>query len=121
MWDGESMGAGARKEGWFGQMVKGWRGEVRQVVGFGEGRVMSWGRKAVSTYTHLRTKKGALRGWKYKIGKDDSPQCRHCGEGEETGDHLMFTCGKWKDLREEVWIKEEAGSRSWRSWEDIDS
>src|SRR5258705_454537 len=68
---------GDRSKAFVRQMVKGWGGEVRRVVGFGEGRVMSWGRKAVSTYTHLRSKKGALRGWKYKIGKDDSPQCSH--------------------------------------------
>ena len=71
----------------------------------------------MSTYTQLRTNRGALRAWKFKIGKDDSPQCRHCGEGDETGDHLMFACKKWKKLRRKVWCEKEAISRRWRSWE----
>ena len=34
---------------------------------------------------------------------------------------MVFECRKWKELRRELWIKEEARSRSWGSWEDIDS
>ena len=67
--------------------MKEWRRLGRRAIGYGKGEVMFWGRKAVSTYTQLRTNRGALRAWKFKIGKDDSPQCRHCGEGDETGDH----------------------------------
>ncbi len=57
-----------------------------------------------------------------RIGKDDSPHCSHYEEGEEIEDQLVFVYRKWKDFRREVWIdcKEEAGSRSSSSWEDID-
>ena len=66
---------------------------------------------------------GVCLGWEstHRLGKDDSPQCRHCGEGEDTGDHLVFECKRWKELRWEVWIEAEARSRSWNSWEDMDS
>ena len=86
-------------EGGIRQKVKECRREAGQAIGYGKGKVMSWGR---CTYTQLRTNRGALRACKFKIGKDDSPQCRHCGEGDETGDHLMFACKKWKKLRRKV-------------------
>ena len=33
----------------------------------------------------------------------------------------MFACKKWKKLRGKAWYEEEAISRRWRSWEDLDS
>ena len=50
-----------------------------------------------------------------------SGRSRHCGSAVETGDHLVFACNKWEELRKEVWIEEEATVRKWRDWEDLDS
>ena len=91
-------------------------------MGFGKGKAVSWNRRQTTTYSQLRTNKGALQSWRYKIGKAEDPGCRHCGEGgEETGDHIMFECRKWEDLWREVWIEEEYTTRRWRCWEDLDS
>ena len=60
-------------EGGIRQKVKEWKREAKQAIGYGKGKVMSWGLKAVSTYTQLRTNRGALRVWKFKIGRDDHP------------------------------------------------
>ena len=38
--------------------------------------------------------KEALQAWHHKIGKAESPECRHCGKAAETGDHLVFVCEK---------------------------
>ena len=43
-----------------------------------------------------------------KIGKADSAVC-NCGEGDQTGDHIIFSCKEWKHVR-----------KDWKSWEDID-
>ncbi|KAF8453086.1 hypothetical protein BDZ91DRAFT_802472 [Kalaharituber pfeilii] len=48
----------------------------------------------VSKLAGLLGNKG-LRAWRYKIGKAESPECRWCGDGEETGDHLMGGCRVW--------------------------
>ena len=58
---------------------------------------------------------GALQAWRYKIGKAESPKCRHCGKVAETGDHLVFVCEEWKELQREVW---EATARRWRDWKE---
>ena len=38
------------------------------------------------TYCQLRTNKGAIHVWKFKMGKTEDPGCRHCGKGTETGE-----------------------------------
>ena len=38
------------------------------VVGCGLGRVIRWGRRAVSRYTHLRMNKGDLGVWRERLG-----------------------------------------------------
>ncbi|KAF8462036.1 hypothetical protein BDZ91DRAFT_797573 [Kalaharituber pfeilii] len=37
-----------------------------------------------------------LRAWRWKIGEGDGPECRWCGEDEETTDHLLRGCRVWK-------------------------
>ena len=64
---------------------------------------MSWARRPVTSYSQLRTNKGALQAWRFKIGKAEDPKCRHCGLAAETGDHLVFACEKWEEFRKEVW------------------
>ena len=34
---------------------------------------------------------------------------------------MVFVCKKWKKLRGKAWCEEEAISRRWYSWEDLDS
>ena len=86
---------------------------------FGKGKAVSWSRRQTTTYPQLRTNKGALQSWRFKIGKVEDPGCRHCGEEfVETGDHITFECAKWEDLRKVVWIEK---ARKWRCWEDLDS
>ena len=91
------------------------------VNGYGRGRVTSWARRVTTVYSQLRTNKGALQAWKFKLGKVEDPQCRYCGKAVETGDHLVFACEKWDTLRKEVWIEQEGIARKWRDWEDLDS
>ena len=99
----ERVGVLQVTEGGIRQKIKKWRRDVRQVEGFGKGKMMSWARRTATTYSQLRTNKGALQAWRYKIGKAESPECRHCGKAEspecrhcgkaaETGDHLVFVC-----------------------------
>ena len=98
-------------EGGLRQHIKQIRAHSRgqDLPGYGKGRVLDWNRKATTTYTHLRTNKGPMRAWLNKIGKVDSPTCS-CGEADQTGDHVMFSCKEWKHVR-----------KGWRSWEDIDN
>ena len=103
-------------EGGIRQKIKGWRKEERQVEGFRKGKAVSWNRRQTTTYSQLRTNKGALQSWRFKIGKAEDPGCRHCGEGlAETGDHITFECTKWEDLRKELWItiKERDADGEW--------
>ena len=82
-------------EGGIRQKIKGWRREERQVPGFGKRKAVSWNRRQTTTYSQLRTNKGALQSWKHRIGKADDSGCRYCEEGKaETGDHIMFECRK---------------------------
>ena len=98
-------------EGGLKQYIKQTRAHSRgqDQPGYGKGRVLDWNRKATTTYTHLRTNKGPIRSWLNKIGRADSPTCS-CGEGDQTGDHVMFNCKEWKHVR-----------KGWKSWEDIDN
>ena len=42
------------------------------------GRVARWSRRVATRYTHCRTGKGNLKGWR-EIGKEDGEECRWCG------------------------------------------
>ena len=42
------------------------------------------------TCAQLTTNTGALQAWRFKIGKVEDPECRHCGLAAETGDHLVL-------------------------------
>ena len=97
-------------EGGVRQWVKQLRQDSRGTdsAGFGKGRVMDWGRKACSTFTQLRTGKGGMASWLFRIGKKESKSCL-CGHEEETGDHIMFSCPRWQEFR-----------KGWKTWEDID-
>ena len=80
--------------------------------------VAGWDRHVVTTYSHLRTNKGNLQSWRYRIGKTDSPACRFCGlEEEETGELIMFECAHWSEWRVERRI--EGTFRTWESWKDL--
>ena len=80
---------------------------------------MGWDRHTVTNYSHLRTNKGNLQSWKFKICKADTPLCRFCKQEEETGagDHLVFNCSKV----DRPSIELDGIRHSWTSWEDIDS
>lgn len=97
---------------------------MSQVNGHGRGKVTSWAWRTATTYSQLRTNKGALQAWKFKIDEYiEDPECRNCGKAAETGDHLVFAYEKWegRGLRKEVWIEKEATVRKWRDREDLDS
>ena len=80
--------------------------------------VAGWDRRAATTYTHLRTNKGNLQSWRYRIRKEESPACRFCNQGEEdTGDHIMFECTHWAKWRIKKWIV--GAFRTWESWGDL--
>ena len=97
-------------EGGIRQKVKNWRKEARQVERFRKGKVMSWAWKAATNYFQLRTIQGALQAWRFQIGKAEVSECRHCSKVAETGDHLVFACGKWEEFRKESRKKPRRGS-----------
>ena len=66
------------------------RRNERWVEGFGKGRVIGWNRTSVTAYSHMRTGKESLRGWREKIGKEDFGFWQ-CGAGmTETGTYVAF-------------------------------
>ena len=75
--------------------------------------ITGWDRVTATTYVHLRTNKGNLQSWRYRIGKADSPMCRFCNLGEETGDHVVFECRHWEGWRVKRWIN--GALRTWES------
>ena len=88
--------------------------------GFGKGKVMSWARRTATNYSQLRTNKGALQAWRFKIGKTEGPGCTlwKCSRNRRSPG---LACEEWRELRKEVWIEEEATARRWRDWKDLDS
>jgi len=94
--------------------------EVRKANRTKEGYrcVTDWDRKTATTYTHLRTNRGNLMVWRKMIGKAEDDTCRKCGMGQETGDHVVFECGGWEELR----VSRDIGgtNRKWQTWEDLD-
>ena len=85
---------------------------IYDTVGKEKGNVLRTKNGYDSTnYSQFRTIKGALQAWRFKIGKAESPQCRHRGKAAETGDHLVFSCEKWEEFRKEVWVEEDATAR----------
>ena len=67
------------------------RARDRSVVGCGSGRVVRWGRRAVSRYTQARANKGDLGVRRERLGRGGG-LCRLCGSAPESGDHLVFDC-----------------------------
>ncbi|KAF8453275.1 hypothetical protein BDZ91DRAFT_802368 [Kalaharituber pfeilii] len=37
-----------------------------------------------------------LRAWRWQIGEGDGPECRWCGESDETTEHLLGGCRVWR-------------------------
>lgn len=80
-----------------------------KVDSFGKGRVIGWNRTSVIAYSHVRTGKERLKGWREKIGKEDSGFC-HCRAGTtETDTHVAFRC-----------IQGEKWGRRWSTWKQMD-
>ena len=67
-----------------------WRAE-RECEGFGCGRAVECGRKALSYYTHTRTSKGKIGHWREVVGHRDVG-CRRSGANVEDGAHVAFHC-----------------------------
>ncbi|KAF8459687.1 hypothetical protein BDZ91DRAFT_799768 [Kalaharituber pfeilii] len=51
--------------------------------------------RGVTNVAGLLCNKG-LKAWSYKIGEAPDPECRWCGEGDETLTHLMRSCRIWR-------------------------
>ena len=79
----------------------------RECEGFGLGRAVEWGRRALTNYTHMRTGKGKLGYWRELIGHRDMG-CRRCGASMKDGDHVAFHC------------RERAEGRRWASWVEVE-
>ena len=88
----------------------------RECEGFGMGRAMEWGRRALMNYTHARTGKGKLGYWRELVGRRDTG-CRTCGASMEDVDHVAFYCReRAKGRRWASWVEMERGD-SWREAE----
>ena len=79
----------------------------RECEGFGMGRAVEWGRRALTNYTHARTGKGKLGYWRELVGQRDAG-CRRCGVNMEDGDYVAFNC------------RERAEGRRWASWAEVE-
>ena len=84
-----------------------WRVE-RECKGFGLGRAMEWGRRALTNNTHVRMGKGKIGYWRELIGQRDAG-CRRCGTSVEDGNHVVLHC------------RERARGRQWTSWVEVES
>ena len=80
----------------------------KECEGFGLDRVVEWGRKALTNYTHARMGKGKIGYWRKLVGQRDEA-CRRCGASVEDGDHVVFYCG------------ERAKGGRWASWAEVES
>ena len=80
----------------------------RECEGFGFGRAVEWGRKALTNYTHARTGKGKIGYWRELIGQRDAG-CRRCEASVEDADHVVFHC------------RGRAKGRQWTSWAEVES
>ena len=78
----------------------------RECEGFGYGRAVEWGRRALTHYTHARTSKGKIGVWREVVAQRDAG-CRRCGVSVEDGDHVAFHC------------REGAEGRRWSSWKEM--
>ena len=77
-------------------------------MGFGLGRAVEWGRRALTNYIHTRTGKGKIGFWRGRVGQRDAG-CRRCGASVEDGDHVVFYC------------RERTKGRWWTSWAEVES
>ncbi|KAF8459938.1 ribonuclease H-like domain-containing protein [Kalaharituber pfeilii] len=76
------------------QRARGERAEERNRLGMSYRPLEKAGRE-IGRLAGLLGGKG-LRAWRWKIGEGDGPECRWCGEREETTDHLLKECRVWK-------------------------
>ena len=57
-------------------------------------------RKQRTTLAQLRTGHSyPLRAYRHRLGKEDSATCEECGTGDETTDHLLLECDRWRTAR----------------------
>ena len=56
-------------EGGVKQLWSDARRRAREISGYGKGKFARWDRHSLTNYTQLRTNKGNLQAWRYKIGK----------------------------------------------------
>lgn len=73
------------------------RAQASRAPGFGHNN-STWNRRALTTYTHLRTNKGPLGAWLKHLGKKEDGSCS-CGHHTEDGDHVTFHCPRFKRAR----------------------
>jgi ribonuclease HI len=70
---------------------------------------------AASVLVQARTGKIALNSYLWKIGRSDTPFCRHgCTRAIETPRHIIIDCPYYEDLREEVFGAGERRDRRFR-------
>lgn len=112
--------AGIATEGGIRQISKATRAQERAVASLGKGRMVLWKRRALATYTWMRTGKGPQRQWLHRIQKATNPSCP-CGEQVQSGEHIVWDCelhdterrrnrihqtrtGEWADLDDPIWV-----------------
>ena len=80
----------------------------RECEGFGLGKAVEWGRRALTNYSHARTGKGKIGYWRELVGQRDAG-CSRCGASVEDRDHVVLNCG------------ERAKGRWWTSWVELEN
>jgi hypothetical protein len=87
-------------EGGIKQALREQRKACRNILGFGQGKIVNWNWRAATNYTHCRTNAGNLQRFRHLIGKADSPNCRFCSQSEvESGEHIVFKCPEAQGIR----------------------
>ena len=64
--------------------------EGGEALGHGKDKRVRWDRKALTNFTHLRTNKGNLNTWRFRIGKAGSPTCTVDSAGESRGWDIVY-------------------------------
>ncbi|KAF8445149.1 hypothetical protein BDZ91DRAFT_853765 [Kalaharituber pfeilii] len=106
-YDGQATEGGLRQE-----LVRK-RKEERGRAGFGKGKFVKWGRRALTNYTWLRTGKGGAM-WRRMVSGEEV-QCT-CGEAW-SAEHVVFRC---TELERPQRKNKNGAHVTWQSWEDLE-
>lgn len=76
-----------------------------------QGYDFDYGEVAYKEFIWLILDHGPHREYLFRMGLDDDPECRFCGEDNETSEHLIFNCRRFRDIENSDWKEQEKKAR----------